>query len=216
MFTLKSFQKQYETDTKDFTIRGKSFRFFVARSLESFVDPQNIFNDFPLWIKIWEASIILADYLAGLRVEPDKRFLEIGCGVGLVGIVASAFGHHVTATEYNPDALNFARANALLNKASNIEIKEMNWNKPQIQGSFNTIIGSEITYKESNFQPILNLFRTYLNDCGEIILAEGMRKTSMEFMRRMGDSFDIKAQKKVFRSKEKEIMVMLCRMRLKL
>jgi len=216
MFTLESFQKQYETETKDLTIRGRSFEFFVARSLESFVDSQDIFNDFPLWIKIWEASIILADYLAGLRVEPEKRFLEIGCGVGLVGIVASAFGHHVTATEYNPDALNFAHANALLNKASNIVITEMNWNKPQLQGSFDTIIGSEIIYKKSDFQPILNLFRTYLKDGGEIILAEGIRKTSMEFMRQMGDSFDIKAQKKVFRSKDKEIMVMLCRMRLKI
>ena len=216
MFTMESFLKQYETDTKDLTIRGRSFRFFVAKSLESFVDPQDIFHDFPLWIKIWEASIILADYFAGLKAEPEKKFLEIGCGVGLVGIVASAFGHHVTATEYNPDALNFARANAILNKASNIEIKELNWNKPQLKGSFDTIIGSEIIYKESDYQPISNLFKTYLKDGGEIILAERIRKTSMEFMRQMGDSFDITAQKKVFRSKEKEIAVMLCRMRLKL
>ena len=147
MFTLESFQKQYETDTKDLTIRGRSFSFFVARALESFVNSQDIFKDFPLWIKIWEASIILADYLAGLKVEPEKRFLEIGCGIGLVGIVASAFGHQVTATEYNQDALNFARANALLNRASNIEIKDMNWNKPQLQGSFDTIIGSEISIR---------------------------------------------------------------------
>ena len=216
MFTLESFRKQYETDTKDVTIRGRSFRFFVAKSLETFIDPRDIFHDFPLWIKIWEASIILADYFAGLKAEPEKKFLEIGCGVGLVGIVASAFGHHVTATEYNPDALNFARANAILNKASNIEIKELNWNKPQLKGSFDTIIGSEIIYKESDYQPISNLFKTYLKNGGEIILAERIRKTSMEFMRQMGDSFDITAQKKVFRSKEKEIAVMLCRMRLKL
>jgi len=215
MFTLESFQKQYETDTKDLTIRGRSFSFFVARSLESFVDSQDIFNDFPLWIKIWEASMVLADYLAGLKVEPEKRFLEIGCGLGLVGIVASAFGHHVTVTEYNQDALNFARANALLNKASNMEIKEMNWNNPQLQGSFDTIIGSEIIYKESDFPSILNLFRTYLKDGGEIILAEGIRKTSMEFMRQMGDSFNIKAQKRIFRSQDREIMIMLCRMRMK-
>jgi len=216
MFTLESFQKQYETDTKDLTIRGRSFKFFVAKSLESYVDSQDIFNDFPLWIKIWEASMVLADYLAGLKVEPEKRFLEIGCGLGLVGIVASAFGHHVTVTEYNHDALNFARANALLNKVSNIEIREMNWNNPQIQGSFDTIIGSEIIYKESDFPSILNLFRTYLKDGGEVILAEGIRKTSMEFMRQMEDTFNITAQKKIFRSEDLEVMVMLCRMRLKI
>lgn len=215
MFTLESFQKQYETDTRNLTIRGKSFRFLVARSLESFVDSQDIFRDFPLWIKIWEASIILADYLAGLKVEPEKRFLEIGCGLGLVGIVASSFGHHVTSTEYNQDALNFARANALLNTASNLEIGEMNWNKPKLKGSFDTIIGSEVIYKESDFPSILKLFRTYLKEGGEIILAEGIRKTSMEFMRQMGDVFNIQAQKRAFRSRDREIMVMLCRMKLK-
>ncbi len=36
-----------------------------------------------------------------------------------------------------------------------------------------------------DFQSISKFFRTYLNDGGEIIVAEGIRKTSMEFMRQM-------------------------------
>jgi hypothetical protein len=37
----------------------------------------------------------------------------------------------------------------------------------------------------------------------------------MEFFRQMGEFFEIKAQKKVLRSKEEETRVILCRMKLK-
>ena len=115
MSSLESFDRKYETDTKDVVIRGRKFNFLVPRSLDRFVDPQDIFHDFPLWSKLWETSIVLADYLAGCTADPHKSLLEIGCGLGLVGVVASSFGHNVTMTEYNPDALNFARANAEIN-----------------------------------------------------------------------------------------------------
>ena len=213
MLTLESFQKQYDTTISELVIKGRTFRFFMARTFDDFVDQQDIFQDFPLWIKIWEASFVLAEYLAGLDSKTGERFLEIGCGLGVVGIVASAFGHHVTMTEYNQDALNFARANALLNEASNLEIRALDWYNPEIEGPFDYIVGSEILYREGDFQPILKLLRTFLKEGGEVILAEGIRKTSMAFMHQMGDYFHVTAQKKVLRSKDKEITIMLCKMK---
>jgi len=213
MGTLESFQQQYDVTTKKVAVGDRGFSFFLPESLDNFIDPQDVFHDFPLWAKLWEASLVLADYTAGLHVEPDKNFLEIGCGLGMVGIVASSFGHNVTMTEYNPDALNFARANALLNNSSTINITALDWSRPQLQGSFDTIMGSEIIYREEDFNPISNLFKAYLKPGGEIILAEGIRKTGMAFMQQMSDSFHITAQKKILRSKDKEIRVMLCRMK---
>lgn len=215
MFTLKSFQEQYNLETTPITIREKSFQFFVPRDLEAFVNQDDIFDDFPLWAKIWEASLILSDYLAGLKPEPDKRFLEIGCGLGLVGIVASAFGHRVVMTEYYDHALNFARANAQRNNLSAIEITKLDWFDPQLKERFDYITGSEITYSEENFRPLSNLFKTYLKPSGEIILADGIRETSMNFMKQLSSDYKIKAKKMVLRSKEKEIPVMLSRMTVK-
>ncbi|MCD6298059.1 MAG: methyltransferase domain-containing protein [Deltaproteobacteria bacterium] len=218
MFSLESFHKEYEADTTDLSIRERRFSLFVPRSIDRFVDTEDVFHDFPLWSKIWEASIVLSEYLAGIPVEPEKRFLEIGGGMGLVGIIASAFGHRVTMTEYNPDALNYARANAETNApsaGSNLEIIELDWNKPRLEGLFDYIVGSEVVYKEKDFKPILRLFKRYLKPEGEIILAEGVRKTSMEFFRQMGELFEIKAQKKVLRSEEEETRVILCRMQFK-
>lgn len=216
MFSLHDFHKEYETDTSVLKIGGRNFTFFIPKTLDRFLDPEDMFHDFPLWSKIWEASIILADYLAGIEADPKKRFLEIGSGLGIAGIIASSFGHHITLTEYNTDALNFARANAKNNLASpnsNLEITSLDWNRPQLEGSFDYIIGSEIIYKETDFKPILRLFKTFLKPDGEIILSERVRNTTLEFFRQMGDFFDIKAQKKILRSDEGEIRVMLCRMK---
>ena len=218
MFSLKSFHRKYETDTSDLTIRDRHFRFFTPKSLDKFIDPDDIFQNFPLWSKIWEASIILSDYLSRIPVDPEKRFLEIGCGMGVIGVVASAFGHRVTMTEYNPDALNFARANASANLSADdtgLEITELDWGKPQVEGLFDYIIGSEVIYKEKDYQPILKLFKTFLKPSGEIILAEGVRKTSMEFFRQMSELFDITAKKKILRSSEEEVRVILARMKFK-
>jgi hypothetical protein len=50
---------------------------------------------------------------------------------------------------------------------------------------------------------------------GEIVLAEGLRKTSMAFFEKMSDICDIKAQKKILRSKGGEKRVVLASMRFK-
>jgi 2-polyprenyl-3-methyl-5-hydroxy-6-metoxy-1,4-benzoquinol methylase len=212
---LTSFKKSYRPHTTRITIRDRDFSLFVPESLDSFIDQEDLFHDFPLWTKIWESSLILADCLASLEVEPEKKFLEIGCGLGLVGIVASSFGHRVIMTDYNQDALRFARANALLNGFSGLEIKEMDWNRPRIEGTYNYIIGSEITYNEKNFQSFLSLFKTYLKDDGEVILANYIRKTAIQFIKRMSGVFHIKAQRKILGSQDIKINIMLCNMRLK-
>jgi predicted nicotinamide N-methyase len=219
MFSLESFHRQYETDTADLVIRDRRFRFFVPKSLDRFVDQGDVFHDFPLWVKIWEASIVLADHLAGMPVNPERRFLEIGCGVGVVGIVAAAFGHRITMTEYNSDALDFARANVHTNlsadNAAGIEIARLDWNRPRLEGRFDAIVGSEVIYQETDFQAILKLFETCLRPSGGIVLAEGVRKTSLEFFRQVSGRFDISAQKKTLRSKGEAFPVILAKMRFK-
>jgi len=216
MFSIQAFHTQYETDTADLKIRDRRFRFFVPKSLDRFLDQRDVFHEFPLWAKIWEASIVLADHLAGMPVNPERHLLEIGCGVGVVGIVAAAFGHRVTLTEYNPHALDFVRANAHANLSAHngagVEVLPLDWNHPNLAGRFDAIVGSEVIYRETDFQAILSLFETCLKPSGEILLAEGLRKTSLAFFQQASERYDISAQKKTLRSTNKEAPVLLARM----
>ena len=202
-----------ETEEKSLKIRGRRFTLLTPKSIEEYIDSENPLQDFPLWAKAWEASWVLADFLAGLPAEPEKRFLEIGCGLGLVGVVAASFGHKVVMTEHNPDALPFARANAELNHCSGVEVIDLDWHSPSLYGRFDYIVGSEVVYHEKDFEPLKNLFERLLKPEGEVILCEGVRKTSLGFFKEMQRHFDLKAQQKSIRSPEKTVLVVLCRMK---
>ena len=215
MFSLTSFHEKYKTDPSDLTLRGRKFRFFVPKSLDGFVHTDDIFHEFPLWAKIWDASIVLADCLAAMPVDKDRKLLEIGCGVGVAGIVAASFGHRITLTEYNDDALAFVRANACENRTAEgtiPDIRKLDWNNPEIFEPFDTIVGSEVVFKEEDYEPLSRLFTRCLKPSGEIILAERARETSIGFFKLMSGRFDISAQKKVFRSGGDEVRVILARM----
>jgi predicted nicotinamide N-methyase len=218
MFSLDIFRKKYECDSTEVKIRDRQFSFFVPKALEPFLDQQDVFHHFPLWAKIWEASVVLADHLASLEPRPGRDLLEIGCGLGLVGIVAATFGHRVTMTEQDPDALNFARANALTNLSPSnppIEIRRLDWNQPALDRTFDLVVGSEVVYSERDYDPLFHLFKTLLRPGGQIILAEGFRESSFNFFKEMSRSFEIQAQKKKIRTPDKEIQIILCSMKFK-
>lgn len=50
------------------------------------------------------------------EVRPGDRFLEVGCGAGLVSLVAARAGARVTCTDLNPHAIEVALLNAKGNK----------------------------------------------------------------------------------------------------
>ena len=215
MFSLESFQKEYETETTGVVVKDRKFQILLPKSLAGFINTQDVFHEFPLWAKIWPASWVLADYIAGMPVEAKKQFLELGAGAGLVSIVVASFGHRITMSEYDDDALRFARANALINECSRLPIVDLDWNRPQSPGRFNYIVASEVTYKKEDCQPLVGLLKACLKPDGEVILACEMRKTSMDFYKELENGFNISVQKKILRSDNEKVNIYLFRMTLK-
>ncbi len=212
MFSLESFKQQYQTDTAEVVVADRRFHLFVPRSIERFIDPVDPLRNFPLWSKIWYASLVLADYLARLPVNPAKQFLEIGSGMGLVSIVATRKGHNMTLTECDPHALNFARANVMLNKCSKLKIKRLDWYAPDLEEMFDYIVGSEVLYKKEHFPLLLKFFKQYLKPDGKIILVGELRRTDLAFYKTMESVFGIKILKKILRSENQETRINLISM----
>ncbi len=215
MFSLESFHEKYETEATEVTVKGRKFQILLPKLLTGFIDPQNILHEFPLWAKIWQASWVLADYLARMAVDDRKKILELGAGVGLVSIAAASFGHRITMSEHNRDALQFARANAIVNKCPRLPIIDLDWTRPQLPDRFDYIVASEVTYKKEDCQPLLKLFKSCLKPDGEVILAGEMRKSSMNFYRALETAFNIGVQKKTLRSDNDKVNIYLFRLTLK-
>jgi len=212
MFKLESFLQMYETEKVSLTIQNKPFSFFIPGKLDQFINEKDVLNDFPLWAKIWEASLVLSDFLTS---QPPKTILELGAGLGATGIIASSFGHKVTLTEFNPHAFQFAQANAEINSCADIDIKTLDWHHPKLDKTFDMIIGSELIYKESDFSSLVALFHEYLSEKGEIILANELRKTSKSFFDMMTQWYTIQIWRKKLQSPDEEKTILLSRFTLK-
>ncbi len=202
MFSMKQFHQTYETVSIPVTIDGRTMTLFKPAAIDRFIDPDDPMSHFPLWAKIWEASGLLASHLFNLPPDPGKTMLEIGCGLGLVGIAAATAGHRVTMTEIDPDALNFARANALMNNCPGITITRLDWNAPQIDHRFDYIVGSETIYRNQDIAGIKKLFDRCLDPGGTIIVAESVRRSGVAFWERMQHDYHVQARRQSLRSAE--------------
>jgi predicted nicotinamide N-methyase len=213
MFSIDAFQRQYQTELRESVIRKHPFRFLVPQSLEQFVDPEDLFHQFPLWTKIWEASLVLAHRLAAEPPVAGQQWLELGAGLGVVGIVAAVFQHDITITEYDAHALNFIRANAHLNQCPQNRIQQLDWLQPALTRRFDRIVGSELIYNDKDFPALKRLFKSLLKPDGEILLASEVRQTNRVFLDLMRADFHIEITRNTLRSDEGSVAILVLRMR---
>ena len=212
MSSLETFKANYDTEIVALTIGGRPFRFHVPRTIDRFIDPDDPLRNFPLWSKIWEASLLLGHKMAARTVTPGEQLIELGAGLGVAGVAAAAFGHDITITEYNDHALAFLEANLLENQCRSARVCRLDWHSPELQESFDVILGSELIYKESDFMIMRTLFRKVLKPGGEVLLAGEMRQTNKAFLDCMQSEFHIQAAKHTLRSESQAIPLLLIRM----
>ena len=117
----------------------------------------------PLWAKIWLASLPLAMYMLRQTPRPGDLVLEIGAGLGLSGLFAAHRGFRVVISDNNPDALLFARINALQNGLANlVDVRFVDFLAGGRHGFFSHVIAAEVLYREHFFEPLLRFFRDNL------------------------------------------------------
>jgi predicted nicotinamide N-methyase len=91
----------------------------MIKRLEDYVDTEALLRDPqapepPYWAHVWPGS----RYLARVMAQNDcagRPVVDIGCGLGLAGIVAALRGARVTMIDAASEGVRFARANAELN-----------------------------------------------------------------------------------------------------
>ncbi|MGM0786228.1 MAG: class I SAM-dependent methyltransferase, partial [Thermodesulfobacteriota bacterium] len=186
-----------ELEPKALAIGGKRMEILCVKSLEPFIedlgqDGRENLDNFPFWVKIWEASIVLTDRLVHMNMEKDQQILEIGAGMGITGLFLGAFGYRVTVTDNNSDALELIKRNAAHNGINNIEVAELDWHRPDQDGKFDTICGSELVYRVSDVEPVITILRSMLKPGGTAYLAHDTGRMSMiEFLKGAEPHFDI-------------------------
>jgi predicted nicotinamide N-methyase len=133
----------------------------------------------PYWAELWPSGLALARIVRRRDVE-GLRVLELGCGLGLPSIVAALGGADVLATDWSPEALEVAAANAERNGAE-VETALVSWSGPERllrSAPWDLVLGADLLYERRNVEQLLSLLPRL---GGEILLAEPGRPPSTRF-----------------------------------
>lgn len=135
----------------------------------------------PYFGTLWPASIALGEYLDERGGVAGKRTLDLGCGVGLVGLVAARLGADVTFADIMPEAVELARrnaaANALPGRFMYFDLREA----AASAGHFDLVLCSDLLYEKWKPAAIATALTHLLAPGGTALIADPNRPS--------GDSF---------------------------
>ena len=144
----------------------------------------------PYWTYLWESSIGLARHVETIRTGlKDTHVLEIGCGFGLAGIVASQMGARVVFTDVEHDALRFAHHNAEQNDVTEIsDFVQMDWHTSCFNCKFRYILAADVIYEDHHWEPIVRLLQDDLAPNGTALFSEPNRNNAIGFFKLLSDN----------------------------
>ncbi len=184
---------------------GRNFTVRVVEDVDYLLGLVKTDDDVPFWAVLWPAAIGMSEYLWENVSFAGKQVLELGAGLGLVGIVTAAKKANLVQTDFIPEALKLAEENAKLNGINNIAYVLADWRVFELEDRFDWIIGSDILY-EPKLHPFLKrIFKNNLARGGIIALADPGRDDAKRFIEDMRqEGYDVEtASKQVFETGRK-------------
>lgn len=163
----------------------------------------------PYWAELWPSALGMAQFLLKRNlIAAHHRVLEIGCGLGLPGIVAGMTGAEVTLSDYLEPALDFARSNWSLNHDREVQLALLDWRTPDSGLAADILLASDITYESRNFPYLPTTFRQLSGPGGKIILSDPRRQVAQTFFERLPEKgFTVERFEEMVRFQEKEILI---------
>jgi ETFB lysine methyltransferase len=136
----------------------------------------------PYWAELWPSAVVLADRIAH---EPGHglTLLELGCGLGLVSLVALRAGYRVTATDYYDDALAFTRANAWRIVGCEPTTRAVDWRAPPPDlGRHDRVVAADVLYERPYAAFVAHALALTLAEGGVAIVADPGRVAFRAFL----------------------------------
>lgn len=213
---LKRINGRYETHTCEVAVRGLRLQFLQIKDMVAYVQKvvERAGDDevhLPYWAKIWEAAIVLADYLLSLpEFAPSatpRQVIELGAGLGVPGFFLAAAGHEVTLTDCEPEALEFAQAATLLNDLRGVRVRCLDWARPDLDERFDAVIGSELFYNKDDYAHLVRLLASLRKEGAAAYLAKGPAVPGAAFRADLARHFELTEVRRLMRCPEQTIPV---------
>lgn len=167
---------------KEVTVAGFSYKMAVASNLDELYNTllakdkndEDVTDErIPYWAELWPSAIALGEYSTNNKeIFKGKSVLEIGCGLGLTGMVASRFAKNVLFTDYMQPPLDFVKHNCMLNDLNNVSQQILDWRKPDKALAADILIAADVAYERRMFSHLVRAFKHLVKKGGLIIVSE--------------------------------------------
>jgi predicted nicotinamide N-methyase len=122
----------------------------------------------PYWAHLWIGATALARHVA---TDPQPfeglAVLDLGCGVGLPGLVAAA--------------LEFVRASLAENRLEGCRTFTVDFTREPPPRRYDRILGAEIVYEPATYAPLAAYLDAALAPGGELLLTDAFRSDAATF-----------------------------------
>lgn len=136
----------------------------------------------PYWAYLWPGAYLLADAVARETWPAGTPALEIGCGLGLAGLVGVARGLRVTFSDYDKAPLAFVARSAAASgfPAASFEVRRLDW-RDLPDERFPVILGADVLYERRLVPLVADVLRHMLAPGGLALIADPYRVSAEGF-----------------------------------
>jgi predicted nicotinamide N-methyase len=174
---------RYRLTTETIVVAGQPIELLRPQAPDDLIDDEQFDSDdrLPYWAELWPSALVLAARIAAWRGR-RRRFLELGCGLGLVSLAAARSGYDVLASDYYEEALEFTRLNAGRN-GFGLVTRLIDWRRlPADLGTFDLVAASDVLYERRNVPLVVDAFARLLSHRGLGLVSDPGRPPAEAFV----------------------------------
>ncbi len=174
----------WPTEIRRFDLGAAVLDLVAVARLESLLDRSRLLADAsyepPYWALVWSGAPLLARWVARRHQLAGTRFLDVGCGLGLVGLMAARLGARVTAVDRDATALAFVRESAAY---AGLEVETVEGDVADVLRAepFDVVAAAEVLYERSAFDRLARVLGECLDPAGRLYMADARRVDTRSF-----------------------------------
>jgi len=134
----------------------------------------------PYWAYLWPASVYMAQAVLETAWSPGCAALELGAGVGLVGLAGLKAGLSVTFSDYDATSVDLCLYNARRLGYPGAQGEVLDWRQPQ-GPTYPVIFGCELLYEDRNHELLIQVLNARLARDGVAWFGDGGRVRAERF-----------------------------------